>query len=153
MTIQTFGDYAKWHPHIHSIVADGLFRRSGVFYVMPKLDITPLAELFRAGVLSMLQKEELIDDGFIAMIMKWRHTSGFSVDNSVNIARDDDKGITSLAQYIIRSPFSTKKITYNNDSGIVTYRSKMSHGKNRKNFSISTAEEFIPAITKHIPER
>lgn len=37
MTIQTFGDYAKWHPHIHSIVADGLFGRSGVFYVMPKI--------------------------------------------------------------------------------------------------------------------
>jgi hypothetical protein len=48
MTIQTFGDYAKWHPHIHSIVADGLFRRNGVFHVMPKLTITPLAELSRS---------------------------------------------------------------------------------------------------------
>jgi len=93
MTIQTFGDYAKWHPHIHSIVADGLFRRSGVFYVMPKLNITPPAELFRANVLSMLKEEGLIDDAFITMIMKWRHTSGFSVDNSVCIARDDDAGI------------------------------------------------------------
>jgi hypothetical protein len=32
MTIQTFGDYAKWHPHIHSITADGLIRESGVFH-------------------------------------------------------------------------------------------------------------------------
>jgi hypothetical protein len=23
----TVGDYAKWHPHIHAIVADGLFHR------------------------------------------------------------------------------------------------------------------------------
>ena len=152
MTIQTFGDYTKWHPHIHSIVADGLFRKSGMFYVMPKLNITPLAELFRANVLSMLKKEGLIDDAFIAMIMKWCHTSGFNVDNSVNIARDDDKGITSLAQYIICSPFSTKKITYNGNSGMVTCRSKMTHGKNKKNFSISTAEEFIAAITQHIPD-
>lgn len=58
MTIQTFaaikhtaGDYAKWHPHIHSIVADGLFRRSGVFHIMPRISIKPLAELFRAKVL------------------------------------------------------------------------------------------------------
>ncbi|MBU0943332.1 MAG: transposase [Proteobacteria bacterium] len=36
LTIQTFGDSARWHPHIHAIVADGLFRRNGVFYVMPK---------------------------------------------------------------------------------------------------------------------
>lgn len=37
LTIQTFGDYAKWHPHIHAIVADGLFRRSGVFQVMHRV--------------------------------------------------------------------------------------------------------------------
>lgn len=87
------------------------------------------------------------------MILKWRHTSGFSVDNSVNIARDDQAGITSLAQYIIRIPFSTKKISYNDDSGMLVYRSKMTHGKNRKNFSISRAEEFIAAITQYIPDR
>lgn len=153
MTIQTFGDYAKWHPHIHSIVADGLFRENGVFYVMPRIDIKPLAELFRANVLSMLKMEGLIDDAFSTMIMKWRHTSGFSVDNSVCIARDDEAGITNLAQYIIRSPFSTNKISYNDDTGMVVYRSKMTHGKNKKNFSIFSAEEFIAAITQHIPDK
>jgi hypothetical protein len=29
----------------------------------------------------------------------------------------------------------------------------MTHGKNRKNFSISSAEEFIAAITQHIPKK
>ena len=29
----------------------------------------------------------------------------------------------------------------------------MTHGKNKKNFSITTAEEFIAAITQHIPEK
>jgi hypothetical protein len=118
LTIQTFGDYAKWHPHIHSIVADGLFRRNGVFYVMPRVSTKPLAELFRANVLAMLKKEGLIDDAFIAMIMKWRHTSGFSVDNSVRIARDDAAGMTNLAQYIIRSPFSIAKLNYTTDTGM-----------------------------------
>jgi len=58
------------------------------------------------------------------MIMKWRHTSGFSVDNSVCIARDNEAGITNLAQYIIRSPFSINKISYNDDAGMVVYRSR-----------------------------
>jgi len=120
---------------------------------MPKINISPAAELFRANVLSMLKEEGLIDETFISMIMWWRHTSGFSVDNSVCIARGDDKGGTNLAQYIIRSSFSTNKITYNDDSGMVIYRSRMTHGKNKKNFSISTAEEFIAAITQHIPDR
>lgn len=107
LTIQTFaaikhtaGDYAKWNPHIHAIVADGLFRRSGVFYVMPKISIAPLAELFRANLLAMLNKEGLIDDAFITMIMKWHHNSGFSVDNSVRISSDDETCITNLAQYV-----------------------------------------------------
>ena len=26
MVIHTFGDYAGFHPHLHAIVADGLFR-------------------------------------------------------------------------------------------------------------------------------
>ncbi|MBL4901822.1 MAG: transposase [Desulfocapsa sp.] len=54
-------------------------------------------------------------------------------------------------QLSIRSPFSTGKINYNENTGMVTYRSKMTHGKNKKNFSICTAEEFIAAITQHNP--
>ena len=153
MTIQTFGDYAKWHPHIHAIVADGLFRRNGVFYVMPQTSLKPLAELFRARLLKLLVKEVVIDDSFVAMLMKWNHTSGFNVDNSVRIARGDEKGITALAQYIIRNPFSLDKLSYNQDTGMVVYKSKMTHGKNKKNFSISTADEFIADITQHIPEK
>ena len=155
------GDYAKWHPHIHAIVADGLFHRRGVFYVMAKVPVKPLGvfalfrlptELFRARVLAMLKREGLIGDTFIANLMKWRHTPGFSVHNSVRIAAKDETGITNLAQYIMRSPFSTAKLNYNSSTGMVTYRSKMTHGKNKRNFSISSAEEFIAAITQHIPD-
>ncbi len=74
------------------------------------------------------------------------------MDNSVCIAKDNKIGITHLAQYILRSPFSIGKINYNENTGMVTYRLKMIRGKNKKNFSISTAEEFIAAITQHIPD-
>jgi len=76
-----------------------------------------------------------------------------SVDNSVRIKKDDYKGLTALAQYIIRSPFSLSKLSYHGDSGMVTYRSKMTHGRNKKNFVVMNAEEFIAAITQHIPEK
>jgi len=32
MVIQTFGDYLNFHPHIHVLAADGLFRKSGLFH-------------------------------------------------------------------------------------------------------------------------
>gem|GEM_PF-2452045 len=94
----TVGDYARWHPHLHALVADGLFLESGYFFVMPKADLRPLAELFRAHVLKMLKKEGLIDDAFLKMIMKWRYTSGFNVHNEVRIKPDDGKGIENLSQ-------------------------------------------------------
>ncbi len=153
MVIQTFGDYARWHPHLHALVADGLFLDSGYFYVMPKVDIRRCAEFFRAFVLKMLKKEGLIDDAFIKMIMKWGHNSGFSVHHKVRIKPEDEKGIENLSQYIIRNTFSNSKIQYIEKSETVLYRSKMSHGKNKKNFQIFDPLEFIAAITQHIPEK
>ena len=36
MAIHTFGEYLDSHPHLHALVADGLFARSGVFHVIPR---------------------------------------------------------------------------------------------------------------------
>ena len=157
MAIQTFGDYAKWHPHIHSLTADGLFDERGVFYCMPKLaEIQPLAELFRAKVLKLLKRKGLIADRLIANLMQWRHTSGFSVHNGVRLARDDQRGQTAVAQYILRNPFSQGKITFNDETSMVIYKSKMTHGKvegGKRNFAVYPAYDFIAAITQHIPEK
>lgn len=153
VAIQTFGDYVRWHPHLHALVADGLFLESGYFFVMPKVDLRPLRELFRAHVLTMLKKEGLIDDTFIKMLMSWRHVSGFNIHNEVRISPGDGKGMENLAQYIIRNTFSLEKLTFNQKSNSVLYRSKMTHGKNRKNFEVFSPLEFIAAITQHIPEQ
>ena len=129
MTIPRFGEYARLQCHIHILLADGLFQENGVFFVMPKIDIKPLAELFRANVLKMLKKEGRIDTGLIAKLLIWKHNSGFSVHDGVRLARDDEKGREALAQYINRNPFSVKKITYNVSTGTVIYKSKTSQRK------------------------
>ena len=160
MTIHTFGNYPnKFHPHLHAIVTDGLFNKNGTFYVMPKTKLKRLEEIFRAGVFRMLKEEGKITDEIIENLMKWRY-SGFSINNGLRIKRDvgidsyrDAKGRESVAQYILRNPFSVEKMSYNNESGTVIYRSKMTHGKNKKNFNAYTAEKFIAAITQHIPEK
>jgi hypothetical protein len=100
----------------------------------------------------MLKREGKIGAELIEKLMNRRH-SGFSVPAGNRIARDDRDGQQALAQYILRSAFSEQKITYIEDTGAVLYRSGMTHGENRKNFEIFTAEEFIAAITQHIPEK
>ncbi len=89
-------------------------------------------------------------DSFVAMIMTWRHTSRFSMDNSVHIAHDDETGITDLAQYIIRSPFSLARLNFNHETGMVIYRSKMSHGKNKKTFTVSSAVAFKKPLLENL---
>jgi hypothetical protein len=65
--------------------------------------------------------------------------AGFSIDNGLRILRDDEKGRESVAQYILRNPFSLDKMTYNDTNGTVIYRSKMTHGRNKKNLIFPVA--------------
>ncbi len=112
MAIHTFGEYPdKFHPHLHAIVTDGLFRDTGTFYVMRNVDISPLENLFRAEVFKFLKKEGKITAELIRKLMGWRH-SGFSIDNGVRIEREDTKGREAIAQYIIRNVFNIKKVKF-----------------------------------------
>ena len=94
----------------------------------------------------------MIDNNFIEMIIKWRHTSGFNVHNEVRIKPEDEQGIENLSQYIIRNTFSLEKLKYDEGDSAVIYRSKMTHGKNKRNFQVFSPLEFIASITQHIPE-
>ena len=105
VAIQTFGDYTRWHPHLHVLVADGLFLESNYFFVMLEVELCPLRELFRSHVLKVLKKEDLIDGTFMEMTLKWRLTSGFSVHNEVRIKPEDEHGIENLSQNIICNTF------------------------------------------------
>jgi len=100
----------------------------------------------------MLKDEGKINDELIQKLLAWHH-SGFSVHAGNRIARHDHDGQKALAEYILRNAFSEQKITYIEDSGKVLYRSAMTHGSNKRNFEIFTAEEFIAAITQHIPDK
>ena len=111
MVIHTFGDYARFHPHLHAIVADGLFRKSGSFYVLPRCEMKQLEEIFRSRILAMLKRKGKIADGLIQKLMNWHH-SGFSVYAGNRINRDNKAGQEALAQYIMRNAFAEEKITY-----------------------------------------
>ena len=77
MAIHTFGEYMDFHPHLHALVADGLFVRSGLFYVLPEVSLKPLEELFRARVITFLVEKGLLPADRARMLRGWVH-SGFS---------------------------------------------------------------------------
>jgi hypothetical protein len=122
-----------------------------MFYVAPKVSTKPLEQMFRVRVIKMLVEEELLAEELACKLLKWKH-SGFSVHNGKPVKRNDTDGLKRVAQYIICNPFSEEKMTYNEENGTIIYRSRM-HAKTKRNFEVFSAEDFIAAITQHIPEK
>jgi hypothetical protein len=151
LAIHTFGEYLGFHPHLHALVADGLFHRGGWFHVLPESGIHPLEELFRARTIAFLVKEGLLSPDRARMLLGWRH-SGFCVHRSKRVQPHQKEDLERLAQYIIRNPFSVEKMYPDPETGTIIYRSGMNPNI-RRNFEIFTPCDFIAAITQHIPDK
>ncbi len=74
LLIHTFGEYLGWHPHLHILCADGLFRQSGLFYCMRPVDLQELEQLFRDRVLKFLVQAGKIAQATADQISAWPHT-------------------------------------------------------------------------------
>jgi len=148
-------------------MADGLFMRSGLFYVVPQVSLKPLEELFRARVITFLVDKGLLPPARANMLRSWVH-SGFNVHRSRRVQPHEREDMQRLAQYIMRNPFSLEKMQFNKPDeeegfrlradgdvqadGCVIYRSGM-NPKIHRNFEIFTPCDFIAAITQHIPDK
>ena len=156
MVIHTFGEYLDFHPHLHLLMADGLFLRDERFLVLPENGMDSVEELFRAKVITFLSKQGLLQPDRARMLRSWKH-SGFNVHRSRRIQPDEREDLERVARYIIRNPFSTEKMEFKppnavNKDGTVIYRSGM-NPKIHRNFQIFTPCDFIAAITQHIPDK
>jgi len=145
MAIHTFGEYLDFHPHLHALVADGLFDREGRFHVMRADERAgentrertqdqrgttdalcagnhaALEQLFRARVIAFLVEVGLLPLDRARMLRGWVH-SGFQVHQSRRIAPNECQDIQRLAQYIARNPFSVAKMQVNRLGDSILYR-------------------------------
>jgi len=151
MAIHTFGEYMDFHPHLHALVADGLFMRDGRFHVMPEASLKPLEELFRARIITVLTQKGLLPPDRARMLRGWVH-SGFNVHRSRRVLPEERADLERLAQYIIRNPFAVEKMQVNQPGGPIIYRSGMNE-KIHRNFEVFSPCDFIAAITQHIPDK
>ena len=99
MTLHTFGEYLDFHPHVHALVADGLFVRPSDnpascqaqesqtlnsqlstlnFLPLPETPLKPLEELFRAKIIHLLVQEKLLPAERVQVLYSWKH-SGFNL--------------------------------------------------------------------------
>jgi len=110
MTIHACGDYDRWHPYLHALAADGLFLESGCVFMMSRVDLRPLRELFRTHVLTLSKKGGLIDDSFIKLIMAWHHVSGVDMHDEVGSKPAHEKGGRMMERLPGETKFSISDI-------------------------------------------
>lgn len=55
----------------------------------------------------------------------------------------DRQGLENIAQYLIRNAFSLVKLMDSAETRKVLYRSKVEHGRNKRNVELFSALEFI----------
>ena len=108
-SIQTFGSFANFHPHVHALVTDGVVTKDGTFLPLLEPDLDAITELFRRLVLAALRKAGRLSESFHARLLAWS-PSGFSVWGR-QVAHADEPGkLERLARYISRAPFALGKI-------------------------------------------
>jgi hypothetical protein len=86
--VQTAGDLANWHPHVHAIVSRGGWTQDGEWIPVAFVDEHSAELLYRHKVMRLLQDEGLLSDERTELLLSWRHT-GFSVHNRVRVEPED----------------------------------------------------------------
>ena len=153
VSIQTFGDFINFNPHLHIVATDGCFYNDGEFMIGNVPNPSGLKEVFQIEVLEMLKKEGLITDFIIQNMSSWEH-SGFNIYCGNAIESENEQGIEKLGRYIVRAPISQERMEYIPDfkshDGIakVIYRSKNS--RSSKTFD---AIEWCAKVVSHIPNK
>jgi len=156
--IETSGEYLDLNPHIHMIVTDGLFDAHGNFRHMPPYDVRAiecLKSIWEHAVSKYVISMKYVNRETVEKTLSFRHT-GFSTYTNRRIVLDRSKESSvkefeQIARYIVKPSFSLNSIHYVPKSATVLYKGTM-HAGNKSNFKIFSANDFLAAVTAHIPK-
>ena len=104
-SLQTFGSFANFHPHLHAIATEGVITPDGRFHPVIWPGKRELEEGFRRRFLTLLEKAGRLSSSFHTTLLSWSH-SGFSVDASQRVAAGEDVRLERLARYATRVPLA-----------------------------------------------
>jgi hypothetical protein len=154
-SLQSYGDDpTRFHPHLHSLVTDGLVSAEGSFVPIPCSDPVRIMELFRHKLVKALLAREKISPRLVEIMGNWRHP-GFSVYQGERIDPDDHEARQCLAGYIVHPPIALERLRHRPESGQVIY-----FGRQRERCGnagpaparIFPALDFLAALCTHVPD-
>jgi Putative transposase/Transposase zinc-binding domain len=114
ISIQTFGSFANWHPHLHAMATNGVMTRDGDFRELPRWTSHAVEEVFRRLVLHRLVKAERLSEEFRDNLLAWVH-SGFSVHGDRVVWPEETVAMERLARYMLRAPVPLEAVAWDGD--------------------------------------
>jgi hypothetical protein len=152
-SLQSYGDDpGRFHPHLHSLLSEGLVSRDGSFVPVAPPDPACLVELFRHKLIRALLAREKISPRLVEIMGNWVHP-GFSVFQGEAISADDHQARRRLAGYLVHPPIALERLRYRPETGQVIY-----YGRQRgpcggaSPARIFPALDFLAALCTHIPD-
>jgi hypothetical protein len=120
-SLPSYGDDpTRFHPHLHSLVTDGLVSADGSLVPILCPDPVCLMELFRHKLIRALLAREKISPHLVEIMQNWVHP-GFSVCQGQAIAPDDHEARRRLAGYMVHPPIALERLRYRPETRQVIY--------------------------------
>jgi hypothetical protein len=155
--IQTFASDLKWNPHCHGLASRGGWTAEGRWVPVPHVDSRAAELLFRHKVLRLLLKTGLLPEERAAVLLSWRHHTGFSVHNQTRVSADEYQALERLARYLLRPAVSLERLDFDKELGEVRYRQKADHDPLEDQNGHQVEErfdplEFVARVVVQIPQ-
>ena len=149
VSYQSFGEFAKFHPHWHVLVLEGGFSEHDRFVYLPLSANEGLLKVWRAAMLALFLEKSYIDQAKATMICSWGN-SGFSVESETRLFTKADR--EALGQYVVRGAVSLEKVQYDYDTDTVSWKAA-EKGFYKGKIETFRGFEFMDQLAAHLPPR
>ena len=140
--IQTFGEGAKFHPHVHALCSRGGWSAGGEWVPLPYVDEAAAEKLFRHKVLGLLRRRGLLSQERIDLLNSW-----------VFVHPRDGREFEPLVRYMMRPPVSLSRLSFTPGSHEVVYVPKRGHDDIEPTQGERIdAMEFVARVLVQIPD-
>jgi hypothetical protein len=149
VSYQSFGEFARFHPHWHVLVLEGGFTKYDRFVYLPIGTDEGMLKVWQTAILALLQRKELIDQARVNMLKDWKH-SGFSIESETRLFNKADR--EALGQYVVRGATCAEKIQYDPTSDTVLWTASPK-GFYKGKTETFKGFEFVDQLVAHLPPR
>jgi hypothetical protein len=148
-SIQTFGSYANFHPHIHALVTNGVVTREGEYRPLPEWTPGVIAEVFRRLVLRELVKAGRLSEEFRDVLMTWER-SGFSVYGEQVVVEGEEERLERVVRYLVRPPMAVG-VVQESEEGRVRVQTPVDPRTGERGLDLDPLE-WIHALGRQVPD-